>query len=67
MLQLRELAVVQGSPVCLWLVVGVGYMMEQEVQEGVLALIDKLAVGVAPFAVILIEGTVGLLTDHGII
>jgi len=61
------MAVVQGSPVCLGLVVGVGHVLKQEIQKGVLALISKLAVGVTPFAVIFVERTVGFTADHRVV
>ena len=42
-------------------------MCDQEVKQGFLALVCELAIGIAPFAIILIETAVGLTTDHRII
>ena len=42
-------------------------MADQKVQEGVFALISELAVGIAPFAVVLVETAVVFAADHGIV
>ena len=67
MLQLRQMRVEQSAAVGVGLVVGVGHLFYEEIEKEVFALIGEFAVGVAPFAVILVERAVGLVTDERIV
>ena len=67
MLQLGEITVVKGASFSFGLVVRVRHVVDQEVQEGVLALVGELAIGIAPFAVVLVEAAVVLAADHGVV
>ena len=55
MLQLGEVTVIGGPSIGFGLVVRVGHVADQKVQEGVFGLVGELAVGIAPFAVVFID------------
>ncbi len=67
MLQLGEITVVKDSSFGFGLVVRIGHVADQEVQEGIFAPVGELAVGIAPFAVVLVEAAVVFTADHGIV
>ena len=67
MLQLGEVTVVEGAPFGFGLVVRIGHVADQEVQEGVLGPVGELAVGIAPFAVVFVEAAVVFAADHGVV
>ena len=67
MLQLGKVAVVKGASFGFGLVVRIGHVVDQEVQEGILALVGEFAIGIAPFAVVLVEAAVILAANHGIV
>lgn len=67
MLQLGKVAVVKGAPFGFGLVVRVRHVADQEVQEGVFALVGEIAIGIAPFAIVLVEAAVVLTADHGVV
>ena len=67
MLQLGKVAVVKGASFGFGLVVRIGHVADQEIQEGVLALVGEFAIGIAPFAVVLVEAAVVFAADHGVV
>lgn len=67
MLQLGEITVVKGASFGFGLIVRVGHVVDQEVQEGVFALVGELAIGIAPFAIVLVEAAIVLAADHGVV
>ena len=67
MLQLGKVAVVEGASFSFGLILGIGHVADQEVQEGVFALVGELAIGIAPFAVVLVEAAVVFAADHGVV
>ena len=67
MLQLGEVTVIGGPSIGFGLVVRVGHVADQKVQEGVFGLVGELAVGIAPFAVVFVEAAVVFAADHGVV
>ena len=67
MLQLGEVAVIDGSSLGFGLVVRVGHVADQEVQEGVFGLVGEFSVSIAPLAVVFVEAAVVFAADHGVV
>ena len=67
MLQLGEKAVVEYPPFCFRLVIRIGHVADQEVQESVFARIDEFTIDIAPFAVVFVEAAVVFAADHGVV
>ena len=67
MLELGEVAVVELAALGIGLIVGVGHVDEEEVKQGVFVIVGELAIGVAPFAIVLVERAVGFVADHRVV
>ena len=67
MLQLGEVAVIDGPSLGFGLVVRVGHVADQEVQESVFGLVGEFAIGIAPLAVVFVEAAVVFAADHGVV
>ena len=67
MLELGEVGVVELAALGIGLIVGVGHVAEEEVEQGVLVLVGELTIGVAPFAIVLVERAVGFVADHRVV
>ena len=67
MLQLGEVAVIDGPSLGFGLVVRVRHVADQEVQEGVFGLVGEFAIGIAPLAVVFVEAAVVFAADHGVV
>lgn len=67
MFEHRQVRVVEFAAGGFGLIVGVGDVADEEVDERVLVLIDEIAVGVAPFAIVLVERAVGFVANHRIV
>ena len=49
------------------LIVRVWHLLYEEIEQQIFALIGELAIGIAPFAVVLVERAVGFVTDERIV
>ena len=67
MLQLGEIAVVENPSFGFGLIVRIGHVADQEVQESVFARISEFTIGIAPFAVVFVEAAVVFAADHGVV
>ncbi len=67
MLELREVEVEEFAALGIGLIVGVGHVDEEEVEQGVFVLVGELTIGVAPFAIVLVERAVGFVADHRVV
>ena len=67
MLELREVGVEEFAAFGFGLIVGVGHVAQEEVEQGVFVLVGELTIGVAPFAIVLVERAVGFVADHRIV
>ena len=67
MFEHRQVRVVEFAAGGFGLIVGIGDVADEEVDERVLVLIDKIAIGVAPFAIVLVEAAVVFAADHGVV
>ena len=67
MLEHREMGVVESAAFDLRLIVGIGHMTDEEVEQGFFVLISEVTICIAPFAVVFVETTIRLTTNHGIV
>ena len=66
-LELGEVAVVERAPRVVRLILRIGHVLDEEVQQGILGLVGELPVGVAPLAVVFVEAPVLLPADRRIV
>ena len=67
MFQLRKMSVKKCTAVGVGLIVGVWHLLYEEIEQQIFALIGELAIGIAPFAIVLVEAAVVLTADHGVV
>ena len=67
MLELGEVEAVEFAALGIGLIVGVGHVAEEKVEQGVFVLVGELAIGVAPFAIVLVERAIRFAADHRVV
>ena len=67
MLEHRKMGVVESAAFDFRPIVGIGHMTDEEVEQGFFVLVCEAAICVAPFAVVFVETTIRLTTNHGIV
>ena len=67
MLQHREMSVVHCTAVGVALIFGVGHIFDEKIKQRIFGLVGEIAVGVAPFAILLVETAVGIEAYHRIV
>ena len=67
MLQHREMSVVHCPSLGVALIFGVGHIFDEKIEQRIFGLVGEIAVGVAPFAILLVETAVGIEAHHRIV
>ena len=67
MLEHRQMGVVKFTTFCHRLIIGVGHVTYEEVEQGIFVLVCETTISITPFTIVLVETTIHLTANHCVV